>query len=506
MIKKKYRENAIVILIAIVLIFGIVIFTGSMSSGYHLIDDHWAYRIASELQQSNIWEVMFRRVNEDLVWRFRPLYEIEQVLRTIAFGTDLNLWMFYTAVLGVITSFFLWKFARLLNMDYVYSAFFVSVCILGPQFVVWCRQANQENTGFLLLAITLCLLVKEVKNRCAGERNLGCQILLTLFVVATSLYKEAFVIMIPAYILLSMSIAVDPDIVGRSSNDEMLVASPKQMWKKAVPLYAVWLVVMAVELMIIVFCVGTGETDYAGFSVTTGLSEYVEGIVLSLTRSKNGCIGITCLIGAFLAYEIYLRRGLKKYSGYLVTGLYIVCSQLVLHAKSKMWTRYMIPCIVGVAILAVVIVAKQIQSDKREKENVSGTEWANRIYIGFLIVFILVGISSSAKQAEKWARTSADGDGGILQVLASATWVGDDILLFADETERTGSVKIWLEARERNVITYSDGMDCSSYPIMVVETPEIENEEKLLKQLNWKGFREAYDKDDFIIWVQESDE
>ena len=66
----------------------------------------------------------------------------------------------------------------------------------------------------MLLAITLFLLVKEAKMRTQKGSSVRLSFLLGFFIFLTSIEKESFVIMIPAYILLSVAFAMDADIVG----------------------------------------------------------------------------------------------------------------------------------------------------------------------------------------------------------------------------------------------------------------------------------------------------
>lgn len=490
--RKRALEDIIVVLVATAVIFWIAITTRSLFSGYHLVDDHMIYYHVNDIEQNGFFTTLIRVILGDFSIRFRPLYQVEQVLGSALFKTNMNTWMFYSALKGVVAVFFIWKFVRSLSVNYLYSALFTGVCILGPQFIIWARSANQENTGMMLTAITLYLVVKEAKARYQGKTSLKLSVLLGILILATSLIKEAFVIMIPAYILLSIAIAFDKDIVGKNSQD-ISFKSLKGILKNGMPQYVIWLAIMALELIIIVFFVGTNEIGYAGFSKDTELIQYLKGIVNSMLDS---CIGLTCLIVSFTIYELYTGKSLKKYVGYLSFGIYIIASQLVLHAKSGMWQRYIIPYVIGVAILTVVVFAKQVEREDEEQE------WSRWIFLSVLIVFMIVSFNESIDITRRWARASADDRKGICTELMSLSKENEDILLMSDDVEHVHSIKIWLEVRNRNVRVFSEDMDCSRYRILVIED-DIEDETELLDIIKWDSYDEVYNDDGFVVWTQE---
>lgn len=492
--QKKALEEIIVVLVATAVIFGITITTRSLFSGYHLADDHMIYYHVNDIEQNGFFTTLIRTINGDFSIRFRPLYQVEQVVGSFLLKTHMNAWMFYTALKGVVAAIFTWKFARSLAINCLYSTLFTGVCLLGPQFIIWARSANQENTGMMLSAITLYLVVKEAKARYQGKASLQLSVLLGILILMTSLIKEAFVIMIPSYILLSVAVAYDKDIVGGENLPDISFKSLKEILKNGMSQYIIWLAMMALELAIIVFGVGTNQIGYAGFSRDTELIQYLKGIVHSMLDS---CIGLTCLIISFIIYELYTGKSLKKYVGYLSFGMYVMASQLLLHAKSGMWQRYIIPYVIGVAAIVIVIFAKQVKGSAAE------CEWANGIYLGILIVSVIVVSKESTHITRAWARASADDRKGICTELLSESKENEEILLMSDDVEHVHSIKIWLETRNRNVSVFSENMDCSQHRILVIEN-DIEDETELLDMIQWDNYDEVYNDDGFVVWIQEN--
>ena len=88
----KGKEAAIVCCIFSVLVYGVVIGMGTLTSGFHLVDD-WEFAQYIDwmtLDGKSLWECLRQAVGFDLTLRFRPLYYINRVLMTAVFGTNLT--------------------------------------------------------------------------------------------------------------------------------------------------------------------------------------------------------------------------------------------------------------------------------------------------------------------------------------------------------------------------------------------------------------------------------
>ena len=64
MIRKIKKEDIIVGFIAIMVIFGIVIYTGSLFSGYHLVYDNYAYIYVKDFQNKILFRTIVYRSEE----------------------------------------------------------------------------------------------------------------------------------------------------------------------------------------------------------------------------------------------------------------------------------------------------------------------------------------------------------------------------------------------------------------------------------------------------------
>ena len=87
---KEWIEVLAVFALGFVLMFGILIKSGTLKSGYHFMDDHELIRMEYTLEHSDqsVPSLMHAMINNDFHWRFRPFYWVERVGCTAIFGRD----------------------------------------------------------------------------------------------------------------------------------------------------------------------------------------------------------------------------------------------------------------------------------------------------------------------------------------------------------------------------------------------------------------------------------
>ena len=113
-IKISGKETISCIVLSILYVFGILLSTGTLFSGYHLIDDH-------EIIKYNYWNNMephslYELLTGGFGWkweRFRPIYEIIRRIRCILFGDNLLIWSIIVALEIVLITVCSYCFARL---------------------------------------------------------------------------------------------------------------------------------------------------------------------------------------------------------------------------------------------------------------------------------------------------------------------------------------------------------------------------------------------------------
>ncbi|MBK7446116.1 MAG: hypothetical protein IPJ45_08845 [Ignavibacteria bacterium] len=104
--------------------FSMFMYTGSLDSGYHLIDDHQIITLSQQLKTAPVHSVAKKLVLYDGRFRFRPLFSIHRVVMTKILGLNFTAWSVYIGLMG---GFHVFLFIHVFP-DYrifIYSIYFV---------------------------------------------------------------------------------------------------------------------------------------------------------------------------------------------------------------------------------------------------------------------------------------------------------------------------------------------------------------------------------------------
>ena len=329
------RELIFVAILAFMMFVGINLGSGVLLSGYHFVDDHEVLNIAKYASRHTFLDTLHWYAIQDFSIRFRPLYNLEIVAQTYLLGVNMNHWIMLVTFEGIISFLLFYHFARQIT-DTTCLAFLFSVIIhFGTQYTLWYRALNQENLAMILLGISLCLLTRK-------GLNLG---IVTFFIVLSSLQKESFLLLLPIYPILHYFF--------KSKNNPNL--SVKMYILEHYVFVAVLFIVFLIEIYSIIFIVGTNRIGYAGIAVGTPFTEYFNNSFI--TAEHLVCvIPVTLYIGyLFKKYKKTMHFNAKGSYSLVVCSVYIILSQLILHAKSGMYERYLLPFLVGWAILFILV-------------------------------------------------------------------------------------------------------------------------------------------------------
>lgn len=455
---KTYWENItllevlFMIAVAGIMMLGLLYKLGTLSSGYHFRDDHELIRMECSFQeQQGLGKVMWGWLDNDLKWRFRPLYWVERTTAGFFFGANMLYWNLYTAIKGMLTFIFLYFTARFLSCNPFISGLFTCVILYGAQFTPWYRSANQENTGLLLCALTMCLIAAQAYYR--KYKSIILNVLIVLSAILCGLMKESFTLLLPAFAAGRYWLEYRANGKGR----------PWEIFQRHWLTYSVLLAAFIVNIYILLFEVGVDQVSYAGFHQESTLTEYLQGIVRSYRLSLYHYVNLAIVLLVLLLVGAG-RRNWKKYSGFGLIGVYIVGVQLAAHAKSGMWERYIIPWIVGYAVIFVMIGCKMLQHRK-----IVGT-----LYVLLVCALVCTQVPAALAGGRDYAY---DGHMTSLyfQLILDKTDENSPIIsMFLDE-ELNLATECWLEAHGRTQV-YS----------MKADTQELWNQVQLMGTVSEK--------------------
>lgn len=340
----KFQYPLVYIFVGIFLFwFSIFFFSGSLSSGYHFTDDHQILEINQKLSSSdnNIIEVYKRMIINDFKSRFRPLFYLHKILETKLFGVNYLSWSIYTGMLAVLTSFFLYLFARIIGFSHPESFVFSILSFLGKQSEIWWRLGTNETIGSFFMSLSVLFMGLSVYSK--RQRKLY-EILFVVLAIVMSLCKESFILLIPAILFWKIWLYKTRNNLRWGDAIKSNITS-----------VMILLFIVIAELLFIKFFVGTTKIGYAG----------VEGfqpmkyVYTAIRLSSYGGIGLILLQSGILVFFVCSISTLKIFFDDfiypLVLFLLIIAPQVILYAKSGFYARYMMPGYWGYFVIIIYL-------------------------------------------------------------------------------------------------------------------------------------------------------
>lgn len=437
-LRKPCCERAIALIMGLLFVGVMLIQTRTLWSGYHFLDDHELVRIEYSLEHgTTLWDQIRAQVRNDLQTRYRPLYWVERVTGTALLGSDLYAWNLYKAAMAVITFYLLYMTGYYLRCRWHISALFAAVIMVGPQITPWYRSANQENTGLLLCAVVLYLTSRQYNRQ--KYRHMGYNALIVTAAALCSLEKESFVLMLPAFGAVKYWL----EYTGREMESGE-TGRGRDLWRECLKsnliTYALLVAVFLVDLYMLLLRVGVDKVSYAGFQRGIPLRDYINGIRYSLTIFLTNYVWFAVILTLLLTVccQVINRNQIKYDIGLGVIGCFIMGTQLLAHARSMMWERYIIPFIIGYAIVFVLMGYHMLAGDVMRR----------RVYTGVLTAMVLMYAWTARGMARSYTQDGELVDGYLNYILENTTEDAHIIGAYADE-ELNLATASWLEVHGR---------------------------------------------------------
>ena len=400
------KKDLIVILSIIVSVFLFLILTGTLTSGYHFVDDHEVIKIKHDLKSTSLNVVTKKWVMEDLTknTRFRPLYYMLRVVQTKIFGSDFLLWSLYNCVLCCLTMIFFYLGMRNLAFSIGESVTFLIITFIGPQSSVWWKLGPGESPGMVFLALSLYFISKA-----SGKKNfLRNNLLFILFLILSSLTKESFMIIVPGMIVFK--IWNDKNRIWFSSKDSVY----RNM------ILIVPLIVLLIELYVIRRYVGT---SYAGLD---------SSLISNVTRFLFNCIHfikiylnlfIACLL--LLITNWFIKRRLIKFNLLsIVVFVLVFAPNVILYNSTGLEERYLLPVTFGLGFLIVTYI--------NGFEDSPG--WFKKVAIAPVIFSLIPFMHSSYTEAGKFTEEGIQTK-KLLTAISTNLMPGNQVIAVADPVE-----------------------------------------------------------------------
>lgn len=408
------KEYAIAAVCFLLLMFGFIGYTGILGSQYHLIDDHEVYTIGKDFSEFGYWKTVYRWVSNDLHTRFRFTYFLIRVTQCYFFGDNFFLWHSFQTVTAATGLFLSYAFARKMKCT-VLGAYIFAVIIFvgGDQAAVWWRLGPQENLGTILLMLTLISLQNYLRKN--KTSNLILSIVLTIFLGGI---KEAFLLLLP--LLPVWSAYWEINLNGQDVSWQSIRDIVKKRWIYFLAAYLIFLIDMAIILLY----VGTNQIGYAGIDASYGIIDYIKGIwyiVIGRLRLYiiTSMLGIMFLLVPFCVLWVKGHRELLfRFVRYMVIPVltfgYFVGAQVILHVKSGMFERYLLPTTIAFAYFWLIDLNGFIRFDQRFMKGYY-------VFVIFMALTLIMGVNN-----EEQARIYAEDGKNTTSMLCMAATYADE--------------------------------------------------------------------------------
>ncbi len=426
-------------------VFFLLIVTGTIWSGYHLVDDHEIILMADRFRTGVYsWRTFFHIGLFDYFaegLRFRPLYETLRLLRVYLFGTNFVAWSVLVGMEITGSIILAYYIARNMEGGILLSALAAVFIVSGEQSEIWWRLGPQEPTGLLLCLACMYFIQKFEKN---PKLLNGVMVFILGFLMAAA--KESYTILLPSLLIFGMGF--DFWINDYQTFKEGIICSiNKNKW-----LIIFMMINLCVNLYVIIFKVGILSIEYAGIDVEQGINGYINMLKNMLFRKNMQIYFIllgVCIVGAVISF-IYRKKAdwkgyLKKNGILLLSFLTIIGVEVVLYAKSGLYGRYFVPFTVGFSFLFIALITKGF------------VKYIKKIFtiITILIVaYLYTGIWSNAEYFNEQGEMLAEG----FQIIESTFAPEQEIVTCMDmggELDYSITQYLRIELGMKNVCTWN---------------------------------------------------
>lgn len=337
----KRREALLVWGFFAVLVFGVVTVTGTLTSGFHLVDD-WEFAQYVDwmtLDHLSLWECLKEDLGFDLTLRFRPLYYINRVLMAYVFGINLTAMSVVKAAEIVVALAALYYCARQMKCNMVYAALFSLTVMVGYQSAVWWKLGPQESYDIMMFSVGFFFLLKWLST---NKKGYAFASFVALFLM--SIYKEPFILLLPFVGLFVL--------YAEMQGQKVTVANLWAAVRRRLPWLLAIGILFATEMFLIVFVIGTNNYSYVGLDESITMEQYVQIWSNAAHGNLKWYMRFGVLMG--LIFLTYWEQ-LKKLGWEILLAAAVIVPQCITYSKTGLEERYILPCVFGYAFFFVIV-------------------------------------------------------------------------------------------------------------------------------------------------------
>jgi hypothetical protein len=376
-----------------------VILSGSVFSGYHFMDCGMYIRYGRELSEHSWWECLINCINDEYHLRFRPVWHLNTILKTMLWGDNLLLQGLWQIFQNIIAAYLTYCLGRKMKWTHNESILFAGISLTGMQSAVFYQTLAIETPALIMLLLSWhCILIYFTSQ---GIHKVLSYISFILFAVSASLMKENFLLVLPAHYLFYC-------IQYNDKYPAKFLEILLHTWKTGL---CMLLLLMGGLLAVLTFA--GSDFGYAGMESFTSIFPYLKSSVY--LYGVSGCaFAIPVVLYLFWSKKI-------RWDAWLFPLLFfaaITVPQIILYSKSNIIDRYLIPAMLGCSYFSIFTYREL----KKRDCSINGALWKNiSLLAGMLLLMFFGSLVFSESMRQALISFAVNVQGNVLQSMTSVS-------------------------------------------------------------------------------------
>ena len=394
------KEYGIACIIIVITGLAFVTISGSVFSGYHFMDCGHYILCKQDLSEMSWFECLIKHVDNELGARFRPVFYLNIYFKTFLWGDNMLLHGFWQIFLNMIAALLIYNLGRKIRWTHYESLLLAGISLIGTQSAIFYQTITIETPALIFLLLSWHLVIVYFNNKKGLKKTLS-YIGFVVFSLLITLIKENFILVLPAsYLFYCMQYSEK----YHTGFNKAISGTLKT---------GLFLFLATIVCLWIILTFAGNDFGYAGVSRSVGIFTYFKSMIY--------LYGISGCILTFLGL-IYLYRNkktfLKENLFPVLLFLAITVPQIIIHSKSNIIDRYLIPAIIGCAYFSVFVYRELKKQDKPINELL----WKNiSLVLGIIISVFFSLIVFNKPFQQEIIRFAVQLQGQVIQTMTSVS-------------------------------------------------------------------------------------
>ena len=363
--KIKIQEVIISFVVSLLIVFGVTLILGTLTSGWHFIDDHEFiyYDYYKRIEHWSNSKLFKEILLYDLQTRNTFLYYPFRIIVFLLVGADPLRLAIVKALETAIAMTLLYLCGRKISGSAFAGALFSLISLVGYQSAIWWKSGPPHVQATICFGIAfLCLLTWLDDTSKTIFAILSC-----IFATAMGYFHESFLMLIPflAFYVIYDSYKKKAGIPGSKKPILGILGAIKTCDKKRAIFFYILIIDFVANILEIIIRLGFNSYPAVGINSSFSPVTYLKVIVNNFSFDlkwywKVGVFLVCILLTYFDSFK-------KYWPEMLLSGL-IIAMQLVLYSKEGISERYVIPLSIGFSMFfCIFMLSSDILSGFRKK-------------------------------------------------------------------------------------------------------------------------------------------